>query len=241
MKKIDNNIGAYIIINGADGGGKTTQEKRLLEKNPHWKVIKEPGGTVLGEIIRSILLDEEPIEAKIEKLDSCFPHINKDVSIAMMWYRAKKELEAEGLSPKAEVYLYALSRLWSTRQIKQWVEEGHVVIATRSVACSFAYQGAGRKLGMDLIHTVNGESMGLISPTAEIFLSVPVEIGKERTVQRGEENRFDKESTKFFARVLDGYMSYYQNYATHPVHVVDANRKLGEVGQDIEEILGKYL
>ena len=53
--------GYLITFEGIDGSGKTTQavllHKRLLSSGHNAHLLREPGGTVIGEKIRSILLD----------------------------------------------------------------------------------------------------------------------------------------------------------------------------------------
>ncbi len=55
--------GFFISIEGGEGAGKTTQTKLLINylKEKGYKVIwtQEPGGTRVGKIIRSILLNTE--------------------------------------------------------------------------------------------------------------------------------------------------------------------------------------
>lgn len=53
--------GFLITFEGIDGSGKTTQaillHKRLISSGHNAHLLREPGGTVIGEKIRSILLD----------------------------------------------------------------------------------------------------------------------------------------------------------------------------------------
>ena len=53
--------GRFITVDGPDGGGKTTQAQRLADalraRGAHVLLTREPGGTRLGELVRSILLD----------------------------------------------------------------------------------------------------------------------------------------------------------------------------------------
>ena len=48
--------GAFIVIDGIDGSGKSTQVKLLREKFPRALITHDPGGTEAGEMIRSVVL-----------------------------------------------------------------------------------------------------------------------------------------------------------------------------------------
>jgi len=49
----------YVIFEGIDGVGKSTQIARLVAAFPQAIVTKEPGGTKLGEVVRSLVLGED--------------------------------------------------------------------------------------------------------------------------------------------------------------------------------------
>lgn len=62
----------FIVFEGGDGSGKTTQINLLYQwfrKNNYDVVVtKEPGGTKLGESVRNIILHGEKIDPKTEAL-----------------------------------------------------------------------------------------------------------------------------------------------------------------------------
>lgn len=49
--------GKLIVIEGIDGSGKTEVINRLKQNFPKFLYTREPGGSVFGEMIRSVLLD----------------------------------------------------------------------------------------------------------------------------------------------------------------------------------------
>ena len=58
----------YVIFEGIDGAGKSTQIARLAAVFPQAIVTKEPGGTKLGENLREILLKENNLDKRAEIL-----------------------------------------------------------------------------------------------------------------------------------------------------------------------------
>lgn len=58
----------YILFEGIDGVGKSTQIARLAAAFPQAIVTKEPGGTKLGENLREILLKENGLDKRAEIL-----------------------------------------------------------------------------------------------------------------------------------------------------------------------------
>jgi dTMP kinase len=57
--------GKFIVLDGPDGCGKTTQTKLLVqwlkERGADVVTFREPGGTAIGEKVRQILLNPEHI------------------------------------------------------------------------------------------------------------------------------------------------------------------------------------
>lgn len=65
--------GLLITVEGTDGAGKTTQiklmEKYLVDKGYEVVLIREPGGSKIGEQIRNVILDPNNVEmAKITEM-----------------------------------------------------------------------------------------------------------------------------------------------------------------------------
>lgn len=58
--KRNNYPGRFIVIEGIDGSGKTTQVKRVADKLQHAVVTKEPTTGPIGQFIRQALVGKEP-------------------------------------------------------------------------------------------------------------------------------------------------------------------------------------
>ena len=65
-KSVSNHPGFFVVFEGGDGAGKSTQVKKLTQKledlNETVVLTREPGGTELGKKIREILLDQDEFE-----------------------------------------------------------------------------------------------------------------------------------------------------------------------------------
>jgi dTMP kinase len=116
--------GHFIVFEGIDGCGKSTQAKKLVAylKKTGKKVlsIREPGGTPLGEKIRDLLLH------------------SKKTSI----------------SPRAELFLYMASRAQLVDDVIQpALAAGKIVVCDRFYYSTAAYQGAAGKTGVkEVLH-----------------------------------------------------------------------------------------
>ncbi|SHJ25895.1 dTMP kinase [Desulfofundulus thermosubterraneus] len=136
--------GFFIVFEGIDGAGKTTQARLLaaaLTRRGHPVVLtREPGGTPVGEKIRSLLLD--PILA--------------------------------GLNPLAEALLYAGARAeLVARTIRPALARGRVVISDRFVDSSLAYQGYGRCLDLKELEQLNALATGRLVANLTVLLDMP--------------------------------------------------------------------
>ena len=109
--------GVFVVFEGGDGVGKTTQVDRLCAwlADSGQEVLKtfEPGDTTVGAMIRRIVLDPATGE----------------------------------MSPRAEALLYAADKAQHIFSVvRPALERGAVVVCDRYVDSMLAYQGAGRVL-----------------------------------------------------------------------------------------------
>jgi dTMP kinase len=142
--------GRFVVLEGGDATGKTTQAGRLATRlgDQGREVVHtfEPGGTALGAALRHLLLDgERTVEPEAEAL-------------LMAADRAQHVLE---------VVRPALAR-------------GAWVVSDRFMPSSLAYQGVGRGLGVPAIELVNGIATGGLEPDLVVVLDLPPEVAIER-------------------------------------------------------------
>ncbi len=181
--------GTFITFEGLDGSGKSTQ-LRLLAQNlaaRGYPVVttRNPGGTPLGDQIRSILLDS----------------------------RADSALG--GIAPQAELALMFADRAQSLRQIiRPALTKGAVVLCDRFTDSSEAYQGAGRQLGPERILALHQSLCDGQQPDLTFLLLPPLASSLARARSRNQrhlrtqgtdENRFEAEDDTFYKRIFSQY------------------------------------
>jgi len=181
--------GLFVTFEGLDGSGKTTQLQRLaraLEGEGRRVVsLRMPGGTVLGDRIRAVLLD------------------------------SRSEAEMGDIAPEAELALMFADRAQSLAQvILPAMAEGAVVLCDRYTDSSEAYQGAGRGLGAERVLALHKAVCDDVWPELTILLLPPLEGSLLRARRRNEkhvrragtdENRFEREGYEFYRRVYEQY------------------------------------
>lgn len=147
---------SFIVIEGVDGCGKSTQTQRLAEwltAAGHSVVVtREPGGTALTESLRAIILDAKiPCSARAELL---------------LILAARAQHVAELIAPA--------------------LHQGSFVISDRFSLSSLAYQGYGRGLALEDIRVADAVACDGISPTLTIWLDVPLTQALARIGERAD-------------------------------------------------------
>ena len=168
--------GLFIVMEGPDGSGKTTQinllKEYLEEAGYECLITREPGGTVIGEEVRQLILNPEHKE----------------------------------MSPVTEMLLYAASRAQLVHEvIGPALEEGKIVISDRFVDSSLVYQGIARKLGISTVSAVNAPGIGIYRPDGIFFIDLSEEEGLRRKKEQKNLDRMEQEGIDFHHMVSEGY------------------------------------
>ena len=171
--------GLFIVMEGPDGSGKTTQinllEQYLKEAGYECLITREPGGTVIGEEVRELILNPEYKE----------------------------------MSPVTEMLLYAASRAQLVHEvIGPALEAGRIVISDRFVDSSIVYQGIARNLGISTVAAVNAPGIGIYRPDGIFFIDLSEAEGIRRKKNQKKLDRMEQESIDFHHLVSEGYFPY---------------------------------
>src|SRR5271155_984377 len=216
--------GFFITFEGLDGSGKTTQLRRLaasLEAEGHNVVtLRQPGGTALGDRIRSILLDS--------KSEATFGPISPATEMSLMF--------ADRAQSIAEVILPALAA-------------GSIVLCDRYTDSSEAYQGGGRQLGSERILAMHAAACDNLQPDLTILLLPSLESSLHRARRRNQrhverqgtdENRFERESDDFYRRIYEKYKEIAAR-EPHRVVLLEKNDSIDDIQACIKKLVDARL
>ncbi|MBJ7670815.1 dTMP kinase [Weissella confusa] len=145
---------------------------------------------------------------------------------------AQNDLRIDGVS---EVYLFAAARRQHVNEvILPNLKENVTVVSDRFLDSSIAYQGAGRKLGEDLVKDINKGAVNGVEPDLTIFLDISPEVGIERIHQGriNEINQLDNESLDFYYRVKSSYAKIIEDNPDR-FFIVDAEQSEEKVLKDV--------
>jgi dTMP kinase len=170
--------GGLITIEGLDGAGKTTLAQSLARE------LSARGLRV--ELLR---------EPGGVQLSERIRELVKDPSLTV--------------GARAEALLYAAARAQLVQErVLPLLREGKLVLLDRFVDSSLAYQGAGRRLGVQEIRAINGFATGGLEPDRTLLLCIPLGAVRARARARDDDehpDRMEREGEEFFARIDAAY------------------------------------
>jgi len=169
--------GLFLVLEGGEGVGKTTQWNRLstlLTQAGHdVEALREPGGTPAGDVLRGVLLDPSATLAPETE--------------ALLFAASRAELVRQVIRP-------ALAR-------------GAVVLVDRFLLSTYAYQGAGRGLALEALRASNDLATGGLAPHLTLLLSMSLDDSLARMHSRGSADRMERESLAFHDRVTCAFIA----------------------------------
>jgi dTMP kinase len=120
------------------------------------------------------------------------------------------------MAARAEILLYSASRAQLVEQvILPQLAKGGVVLCDRYADSTYAYQGYGHQLDLDMVRLITRFATQGLKPDLTIYLDVDVAEGLRRKLAanasgQGEFNRMDRLAVEFHQRVRAGYLEMAQ-------------------------------
>ena len=196
--------GQFIVFDGPDGSGKSTQFARFAEwcggNDVEVVQVREPGGTSIGEQIRQVLLDCKNTEMDV----------------------------------RAEMLLYMASRAQLvTQRIGPALTAKQLVLADRFISSTLAYQGSAGGVSPEEILAVGRVAVRECWPDLTIIFDVDEKTAARRLVGAGKQDhrrqsdsapqlglfadRMEQRDVEYRRRVRQGYLD---QAARDPARVV---------------------
>jgi dTMP kinase len=231
---MDAETGRFIVFEGTEGVGKSTQlkllqqwliesgwmahiQQNLLPEIPPVIITRQPGGTDLGQRLRGLLLDSALTQA-------------------------------QGLSSLTELLLYAADRAQHVHTtLKPALERGSLILCDRYTASTVAYQGYGRGLDLGLIGQLNAIATDNLVPDLTLWLDLDVQQGLNRARQRPlavdeleGQDRMEAAALSFHQRVQEGFAAQAQADPQRIIRI-DAAFSAQQVAAQIQTVMEQHL
>jgi len=120
------------------------------------------------------------------------------------------------------------------------LRRGAWVLSDRFTDATYAYQGYGRGLSINVIQQLETLVQGSLRPDLTILLDIDVETGLQRAKNRSEPDRIELEKREFFEAVRKGYLELAEKNSERYM-LIDASKELAEVQKSIHQKLTTYL
>jgi dTMP kinase len=197
----------FITLDGSDGCGKSTQQKRLgfCFQSQGYEVVlcRDPGSTTLGNEIRRILLHRH--ELRIEN--------------------------------KTEMFLFMAARAQMVEEIiRPALNTEKIVISDRFLLSNYVYQGYAGGIPLDILETVGQIAVEGLTPDLAIILDIPYEIAVKRIENRNESDRMEQKGEKYHRQVRNGFLQYAAIHPDRYV-IIDAVPPPNKVEQAIRNVI----
>ncbi len=150
------------------------------------------------------------------------------------------------LSPLAELALiYAARAQHLDEVVKPALARGEIVVSDRYNDSSFAYQGYGRQLGVEVVGAFDRVVCGATQPDLTILLDLEPRAALERaqgreTRRNSRHGRFEAQGLAFHRRVRRGYLELARRKPRR-VKLVRAGRPAAVVHAEVAELVARSL
>lgn len=207
--------GLFITFEGIDGCGKSTQLSRVAKN--------------LADQGFSIVTTREPGGTDIaEKI--------REILISP---------DNNAMVNECEILLYCAARAQHVRErIIPAIEQGKIVLCDRFQEATFAYQGFGRAISIDMLTMLNSYATGGLNPDRTFIFDLSVHESFVRLEKMNKaKDRLESSGIDFFERIREGYLSMAKKYPQR-IQLVDGTQSVENISatviSSIIEVAKKY-
>lgn len=200
--------GKLIVIDGTDGSGKATQVKYLTDH------LKKEG-------------------YKVKVVD--FPEYYKNFFGKFVGHCLSEQYyNWIGVHPKIASVMYAADRWESSKEMRDWLKKGYIIIANRYVSANQIHQGGKIKSAkkradfMEWLDKMEYEVFGIPRPDLTIYLSLPIKIVLELLKER-ESSKMKREYLKKKKDVHESDTDFLINSRKSALKLVDENKNFVKI------------
>ena len=185
----------FIVFEGCEGSGKTTQCKLLWEyfvsKDIKVKSTREPGGTKEAEAIRHLLMQNDLLYDSLSEV--------------LLYFASRRQHIVDVIAP--------------------YLRNHYVVICDRFVDSSIAYQHYAMGADIDFIKYLINSTVAGIKADLTILLDIEPKIGLSRSIARDSSQKnnlkYENKSLIFHQKVREGFLKIADNNSDYLI--IDAN------------------
>lgn len=203
--------GKFIVLEGGEGAGKSSQLKDLKEIYGDKIIItREPGGTPYAEEIRNVILKSEHAGQADAK-----------THFALFWAGRADHLKNK-IIPALERGIHVITDRFD------------------SSTFAYQLYGQEAKELEDFFWQMRDFYLNDIKPDLYIYMDVSAEEGLRRKGMQSQDeiNHFDERKVDFHNRMREGFMEFFKKV---PSKIVDANVSKREVRERLEEVLNEII
>jgi len=208
--------GKFITFEGPEGGGKSTQVQTLAE----W--LRKQG--------KKVVVTREPGGTRMSELIRAL---------------VRDEMEDPPVT-RCEVLLFLAARAQVVSQvIRPALARGEWVVCDRFADSTFAYQGYGRGIDVQLLKNFNDFVTEGLVPDLTILLDVPPEVSRTRLAARQAStsdtgDRIEAAGEMFHRRLREGFLELAKAEPKR-FTVIDASKSIDKVAAAVQKTVQRIL
>ena len=150
--------------------------------------------------------------------------------------RLRESILKTAMTPEVETLLIFAARAdHVARVIRPALDTGQWVVCDRFSDATYAYQGAGKGVSLELIERLGEAAHPGLRPDRTLVFDCPYEIARKR-LQGKTLDRFEREDREFFERVREHYLARARADSAR-MRVIDSTLEIAQIRKSVEGAL----